>query len=125
MAVSHWDAFLQIPILIQKDFPAILFHAFVSKVDEFLIRASESQYQPDSIVAYLIDGLSYTVRQDYAFGLIDKDITSETAEIFIQPFMPSKRLPVKTFGLADDQRDRDTINRINTDVSRKPGYRAY
>jgi len=70
MARSHWDAFMETPKIFMKDWMAVFFHAAISRHNESLIDKSRTSIPGNNIVPYLIDGISYTLRQDYAFALI-------------------------------------------------------
>ena len=70
MAVSHWEAFMETPRVFLRDYPAIFFHGLMTKVDESLEDWSRSAFPGSNIAPYLISGIGYTLRQDYAFALI-------------------------------------------------------
>jgi hypothetical protein len=70
MAASHWGAFMAVPTLLMKDWPSIIFHAIISKLDKSLIEMSRTSFPNNTIVPFLVDGVAYTFRQDYGIALI-------------------------------------------------------
>ena len=69
MAVSHWEAFMEIPKVFMRDYPSILFHALLTKIDDSLEDYSRSAAPGSTVVPYLINGVGHTLRQDYLLAL--------------------------------------------------------
>ena len=66
---THWEAFMEIPKVLAKDYPSILFHAILSKVERSLEDWSRNAFPGSDMAPYLIEGFAYTTRQDYAASI--------------------------------------------------------
>ncbi|HXU95466.1 MAG TPA: hypothetical protein VFP45_03420 [Candidatus Nitrosotalea sp.] len=83
MAASHWEAFLQTPKILMKDWPSIIFHGLLSKIEDSLDNWATSAFPGNNAVAFAMNGLSYTIRQDYLLALTGQAPTiPDPAETF-------------------------------------------
>jgi hypothetical protein len=73
MAKTHWDAFMGLPNLLMKDWPSVIFHGALSGFNDSLDTWIGRTFPNNTIAQYAADGLVYTLRQDYAFGLIGQE----------------------------------------------------
>lgn len=70
MAASHWDAFMKVASIFPKDIPSVLYHAALSGLNTSMDDWVARTFPNNNLAVYAVDGIVYTLRQDYAFALI-------------------------------------------------------
>jgi len=69
MASSHWQAFLDTPSVLMKDYPSIIFHGILSKIEDSIHNWASQAFPGNMAIGFLMNGFSYTLRQDYLLAL--------------------------------------------------------
>lgn len=65
---AHWQALVDTPNTVYMDLLSIPIHAIISFLRSKALEAADKAY-PSSGLRFLIDGGSFTFRQDYALNL--------------------------------------------------------
>lgn len=69
MASSHWQAFLDTPGVLMKDYPSIIFHGILSKIEDSIDNWAAQAFPGNMAIGFIMNGFSYTLRQDYLLAL--------------------------------------------------------
>lgn len=69
MAASHWQAFIDTPSVLMKDYPSIIFHGILSKIEDAFDNYAAQAFPGNTAIAFIMNGFSYTLRQDYLLAL--------------------------------------------------------
>ena len=79
---TQWDALTEVPRLLMRDWPSIIVHSLLSKAEDMIVDYSRRTFPSNDLVPFLVDGINYTLRQDYLIALTkQQDKLPSSAEV--------------------------------------------